>query len=48
MTKVNLNNRNETKSDIFPRDIFKFDSISFYQNILKYFNDFQNWNFSVL
>ena len=27
MTKVNPNNGNETKSDIFPWDIFKFDII---------------------
>ena len=27
MTTVNLNNGNETKSDIFPWDIFKFDII---------------------
>ena len=27
MTKVNLNNRNETKSDIFPWGIFKSDII---------------------
>ena len=43
MTKVSLNNRNETKSDTFPWDICKSDSIFlnvFYQNILKYFNDF--------
>ena len=78
MTKVSLNNGNDTKSDIFPWDIFKSDSISFfsskyiklkqrnkikhffmahiqiwhhiffYQNILKYFNDFQNQNVSIL
>ena len=30
MTKVNLNNGNETKSDILPWDIFKYDSISFF------------------
>ena len=49
MTKVNTNNENETKSDIFSWDIFKSDVISFfYQNILKHFNDFQNKNFSVL
>ena len=48
MTKVNPNNRNETKSDIFPYDIFKSDNIFFYPKILKYFNDFQNRNFSVL
>ena len=28
-TKVKANNGNETKSDIFPWDIFKFDTISF-------------------
>ena len=49
MTKVNLNNGNETKSDIFRWDIFKSDSTLFlYQNILKYFNVFQNRNFSIL
>ena len=43
MTKVNLSNENNTKSNIFPWDIFKSDSISFfYQNILKNYNDFQN------
>ena len=48
MTKVNLNNGNETISDIFPWDIIKSDSISFfYQNILKYFSDFQNRYFSI-
>ena len=30
MTKVNLNNGNETKWEIFPWDIFKPDSISFF------------------
>ena len=29
MTKVNPNNGNETKSDIFPWDIFRTDIISF-------------------
>ena len=29
MTEVNLNNESETKSDIFPRDIFKSDSTYF-------------------
>ena len=47
MTKVNPKNENEIKSDIFPWDIFKSDTF-FYQNILKYFNDFQNQNFSIL
>ena len=30
MTKVNPNNASETKSDIFPWDIFKFDVIYFF------------------
>ena len=30
MTKVNKNNGNETKSKIFPWDIFKLDTISFF------------------
>ena len=38
MTKVNPNSENETKS----WDASKSDTISFYQKILKYFNDFQN------
>ena len=45
MTKVNPKNGEETKSDIFPWDIFKSDAIFFYQKILTYFND---TNFSVL
>ena len=47
MTKVNPNNGNETKSDIFPWDIFKSNNF-LNQNILKYFNDFQSWKFSKL
>ena len=47
MTKVNPNNGNETKSDIFPRDIFKSDIIFIGHKILKYFNDFNNWQFSI-
>ena len=35
MTKVNLNNGMEQKSDIFPWGIFKFDSIPF---LSKYIN----------
>ena len=31
MTKVNLNNGNERKSDIFPWEIFKSDTIPFFQ-----------------
>ena len=45
MTKVNASNGNETKSDIFPLNVFKFDNISF---LLKYFINFQNQHFSVL
>ena len=33
MTKVNLNNGNETKSDILPWEIFKSDIISFFIKI---------------
>ena len=41
MTKVNANNENETKSDIFLWDIFKSDIISFfYQKLFRYFNEF--------
>ena len=47
MTKVNPNHRNETKSDIFPWDIFKSDVIFIARNILKYFNDFDSWHFSI-
>ena len=46
MTKVNPNN--ETKSDIFPWEIFKSDTISFLSKHIKSFNGFQNENFSVL
>ena len=49
MTKMNPNNRNETKLYIFLWDIFKLDTIYiFFSKILKYFNDFQDQNFSVL
>ena len=47
MTKVNLNNGNETKSDIFLWDIFKSDIILHGRNILKYLNDFYHWPFSI-
>ena len=46
MTKVNPNNGNKTKSDILPRDIFKSDNYSFFNQ--KYFNDFQNQHFAIL
>ena len=35
MTKVNQNNGNETKSDIFPWDIFKSDAIYFLSKTVK-------------
>ena len=47
MTKVNLNNGNETKSDVFLWDIFKSDIILHGRNILKYLNDFYHWPFSI-
>ena len=47
MTKVNLKNGHETKSDIFPWDMFKSVQYLFYQKIWKYFNDFENQNFTV-
>ena len=47
MTKVNPNNGNETKLEIFPRDLFKSDIIFLCRKILKYFNDFYNWHFSI-
>ena len=37
MTKMSSNNGNETKSDIFPWDIFKFDKISFLSKNIKVF-----------
>ena len=37
MTEVNVNNGKETKSDIFPWDIFKSDSISFLSKYIKVF-----------
>ena len=43
MTKIKPNIGNKTKSGIFPWDIFKSNTISFFiKKILKYFNDFQN------
>ena len=47
MTKVNPNNGNETKSDIFPRGIFKSDIIFIGHKILKYLNDFYDRHFSI-
>ena len=48
MAKVNPSNGNETKSEFLPWLKFKYDIIFFRQKIFKYFNDFQNQNFSVL
>ena len=36
MTKVNPNNGNETKSDIFPWDMFTSDTISFFVKNYRY------------
>ena len=36
MTKVNLNNKNETSSEVFPSEIYKLGVISFF--IKKMFN----------
>ena len=47
MTKVNPSNGNETKSDILPMDILKFDIVFIGRKILKYFNYFYNWHFSI-
>ena len=37
MTKINPNNGSETKTDIFPWDIFKSDTISLLQKNIKMF-----------
>ena len=42
MTKMNPNNGNETKSDIFSWDIFKSDIIFHWLQNTKNFNDFYN------
>ena len=47
MTKVNPNNGNERKSDIFQRDIFKSGIIFFGRKMLQYFNDFYDLHFSI-
>ena len=46
-TKVNLHNGNKTKSDISPMNVFKSDIIFIGCKILKHFNDFYNWHFSI-
>ena len=51
MSKENPSNEHETKEDIFPRDIFRYDIIFIGRKILNhkilYFNDFYNWQFSI-
>ena len=42
MTKVNPNNGNETKSDIFYGTYSNLTLFSFGRKLLKYFNDFFN------
>ena len=37
MTTVNPNNGNETRSDIFPGDIFKFETIYFLSKNIQVF-----------
>ena len=44
MTKLNSNNGNETKADIFS---WTYSNLTPY-HFLKYFNGLSNWNFSVL
>ena len=49
MNKVNPNNGNETKSDIFPWAYSnQTPYLFFHHKLFKSFNDFQNLNFSVL
>ena len=47
MAKVIPNNGNKTKSYIFLRGIFQSDAIFIVRKMLKYFNDFYNWYFSI-
>ena len=46
MTKVNLNNGNVTKSDIFDETYSNLTSFFIDRKILKYFNDVHNWHLS--
>ena len=48
MTKVNSNNENETKPDIFYEAYSNMTSLFIDSKILKYFNDFYNWHLSIL
>ena len=47
MTKVNPNNETETESDIFGPTYSNLTLFFIGRKILKYVNDFYNWNFSV-
>ena len=47
MTKMNSNNENETKPDIFPWNVFKSGNIFHCRKILNDFDDFYNWHFSI-
>ena len=48
MTKVNPDNGNEAKSDIFhSRHYSNLALFSIVCKILKYFNDFYNWHFLI-
>ena len=47
MIKVNPNNGNETKSDIFHGIYSNLTSLFNGRKILKYFNDFYNWLLSI-
>ena len=44
MTKVNPNNGNETKWNIFHETYPNLTSFFIGHKILKYFNDFYNWH----
>ena len=47
MTKVNLNNGNETKSDIFHGTHLNLTLVFIGRKILKYFIDFYDWHLSI-
>ena len=47
MTKVNLNNGNETKSYIFYGTYSDLASFLIVWKLLKYFNDCLNWHHSI-
>ena len=47
MTKVNPNNENETKSDIFHETYSNLTSFFIGHTTLKPYSDFYNWHFSI-